>query len=113
MTGNRPFERCVLNDPLIGGLTWTESVGERLRAMTGHEFEGVVDVSITFFASGRMYRTDWFRFNVLVHNGHILRVEAVTLPARRVRVAHGHEQQVELELVKDVSSTVESKPDEA
>ena len=113
MTGNRPFERCVLNDPLIGGLTWTESVGERLRAMTGHEFEGVVDVSITFFASGRMYRTDWFRFNVLVHNGHILRVEAVTLPARRVRVAHGHEHQVELELVKDVSSTVESKPDEA
>ncbi|HJW99077.1 MAG TPA: hypothetical protein VJ453_02910 [Terriglobales bacterium] len=103
MTGNRPFERCVLNDPLIGGMTWTESIGDRLRMMTGQEFDGVVDVAITFFAAGRMYRTDWFRFNVLVHNGHILRVEAVTLPARRVRVAHGREHQVELEPVRDAS----------
>jgi hypothetical protein len=71
--------------------------------MTGQEFDGVVDVAITFFAAGRMYRTDWFRFNVLVHNGHILRVEAVTLPARRVRVAHGREHQVELEPVRDAS----------
>src|SRR5437868_13129916 len=23
------FDRCVLNDPLIGGITWTESMGKR------------------------------------------------------------------------------------
>jgi hypothetical protein len=25
-----PFERCFLNDPLVGGLTWTQDVGKRL-----------------------------------------------------------------------------------
>jgi hypothetical protein len=49
-----------------------------------------------------MYRTDWFRFTVLVHNGHILRVDAVTSPARRVSILHGHEQQDEIELGKDI-----------
>ena len=98
-----PFERLVLNDPLIGGMTWTESVSKRIATMTGHEFEGVMDASVTFFAAGRMYRTDWFRFNVLVHNGHFLRVDAVTSPARRVHVAHVHEEPVaENELGRDV-----------
>lgn len=90
-----PFERSVLNDPLIGGMTWTDSMGERLLDMTGREFEGVIDTSMTFFASGRMFRTDWFRFNVLVHNGQILRVEAITVPARRVKVVHGHAEVVD------------------
>jgi hypothetical protein len=74
-----PFDRWVLNDPLIGGMAWTENVGKRIAAMTGHEFEGVVDASATFFAAGRMYRTDWFRFSTLVHNGHFLRVDAVNV----------------------------------
>ena len=96
------FDRVVLNDPLIGGMTWTESMGKRLSAMTGPEYEGVIDACVTFFASGRMYRTDWFRFTVLVHNGHILRVDAVTSPARRVSILHGYEQQDEIELGKDI-----------
>jgi len=59
-----------------------------------------------------MYRTDWFRFNVLVHNGHFLRVDAVTSPARRVHVAHTHEAPVaENELGRDVVGA-DSKPDQ-
>ena len=111
LTGGRPFEKITLNDPLIGGLTWAESIGDRLTAMTGKDFEGIVDISITFFAAGRMFRTDWFRFNVLIHNGHFMRAHAITLPARRVKVAHGHEQPAELEFAKDVVSS-ENKLDE-
>src|SRR5215469_4860983 len=111
LTGARPFEKVILNDPLIGGLTWAESIGDRLTAMTGKDFEGVVDISITFFAAGRMYRTDWFRFNVFIHNGHFMRADAITLPARRVKVSHSHEQPAELELAKDVVSA-ESRLDE-
>lgn len=111
LTGARPFERVILNDPLIGGLTWAESIGDRLTAMTGKDFDGVVDISITFFAAGRMFRTDWFRFNVLIHNGHFMRADAITLPARRVKVSHGHEHPPELELAKDVVSA-ENKLDE-
>ena len=58
-----------------------------------------------------MFRTDWFRFHVLIHNGHFMRADAITLPARRVKVAHVHEQPAELELVKDVVSA-ENKLDE-
>lgn len=105
-----PFERVILNDPLIGGMTWTEGIAKRLAVMTGQEFDGVIDASVTFFAAGRMYRTDWFRFNVLVHNGHFLRVDAVTSPARRVHVAHVHEEPVaENELGRDVVGA-DSKP---
>jgi len=111
LTGARPFEKVTLNDPLIGGLTWAESIGDRLTAMTGKDFEGIVDISITFFAAGRMFRTDWFRFNVLIHNGHFMRAQAITLPARRVKVAHAHEQPAELELARDVVSS-ENKLDE-
>jgi hypothetical protein len=97
-----PFDRWVLNDPLIGGMAWTENVGKRIAAMTGHEFEGVLDASATFFAAGRMYRTDWFRFNALVHNGHFLRVDAVNVAARRVKVEHVHEEVLESEMGRDV-----------
>src|SRR5437868_15365378 len=45
LTGARPFEKCTLNDPLIGGMTWTESIGERLTGMTGKDFDGIVDIS--------------------------------------------------------------------
>ena len=32
-----PFERCRLNDPLVGGLTWTEEMGKRILACTGQD----------------------------------------------------------------------------
>jgi hypothetical protein len=56
-----PFERCRLNDPLVGGMTWTQEMGKRILACTGDEFEGPIAASMTFYAAGRMYRTDWFR----------------------------------------------------
>src|ERR1700685_1221597 len=37
-----PFERCRLNDPLVGGLTWTQEMGRRILACTGAEFEGTI-----------------------------------------------------------------------
>lgn len=98
LTSRSPHEKRVLNDPLIGGMAWTNSVGESLARITGREFEGVVDASITFFAAGRMFRSDWFRFNVLVHNGHVLNVDAISVPARRVRVVHGHAEIEEVDV---------------
>jgi len=98
LTTSAPYEKSVLNDPLIGGMAWTNSVGERLIRITGSEFEGKVDASITFFAAGRMFRSDWFRFNVMVRNGRILNVDAISVPARRVRVVHGHEEIEEVEV---------------
>src|SRR6202050_4497611 len=32
-----PFERCRLNDPLVGGLTWSQEMGKRILACTGKE----------------------------------------------------------------------------
>lgn len=84
-----PFERSYLNDPLVGGLTWTQSIGKSLMACTGEEFEGQIAASVTFYASGRMFRTDWFRFQVEVRNGHLFKLDATNIPARRVRVLEG------------------------
>jgi hypothetical protein len=100
-----PSERCVLNDPLVGGTTWTHGIGERLRSMAGQKFEGVITASITFYAAGRMFRTDWFRFQVIVHNGNLLRLDAVVSPARRVRVVQDKERSGR-ELVTDVAANV-------
>lgn len=84
-----PFERCPLNEPLVGGRTWSQEIGRRLLACTGQDFDGQVAASTTFFASGRMFRTDWFRFHILVENGRIIRLEPTNIPARRVRVLTG------------------------
>ena len=84
-----PFERCPLNDPLVGGRTWSQEIGRRLLACTGPEFDGQIAASTTFFASGRMFRTDWFRFHIQVQNGRILRLDPANIPARRVRVLTG------------------------
>ena len=81
-----PFERCFLNDPLVGGMTWTQDIGKRLLVCTGPEFEGLIAASVTFYSSGRMFRTDWFRFYIQVSNGQILRLKPTNVPARRVRV---------------------------
>jgi hypothetical protein len=81
-----PFERCFLNDPLVGGMTWTQDIGKRLLVCTGPEFEGLIAASVTFYSSGRMFRTDWFRFYIEVGDGRIVRLNPTNVPARRVRV---------------------------
>ena len=81
-----PFERCFLNDPLVGGMSWTQDIGQRLVVCTGPKFEGLIAASVTFYCSGRMFRTDWFRFYIEVSDGRIIRVNPTNVPARRVRV---------------------------
>lgn len=110
-----PFERCVLNEPLVGGMTWTQEMGKRIVTCTGEDFEGEIAACMTFFASGRMYRTDWFRFRIEVDCGRIRRLDPSNIPARRVRILtnrHGVERRKEL--VKDVVSGTETvkAPDE-
>src|SRR6202051_1038649 len=34
-----PFERCRLNDPLVGGLTWSQEMGKRILACKDQNFE--------------------------------------------------------------------------
>ncbi len=105
-----PFERWTLNDPLVGGMTWGENVGKRLLSCTGDEFSGQIAASMTFFASGRMFRTDWFRFYVQVHGGRITRLIPTNMPARRVRVLENHRgPERRREMVQDVTADVAPK----
>jgi hypothetical protein len=53
-----------------------------------------------------MFCTDWFRFELLVHNGSILRLEAAALPARRVRVVHDRDEQSLPEPVRGLATDV-------
>jgi hypothetical protein len=102
-----PFERCFLNDPLVGGMTWTQDLGKRLLVCTGQEFEGLIAASVTFYCSGRMFRTDWFRFYIQVSNGNILRVNPTNVPARRVRVLENRKgPERRRELAQDVAAGV-------
>ncbi|HZP62251.1 MAG TPA: hypothetical protein VFB28_02460 [Terriglobales bacterium] len=96
-----PSLRSFLNEPLVGGTTWTEDLAKHLFACTGDDYEGQIAASVTFYASGRLYRTDWFRFQVQVNRGEILRLDPVNIAARRVRVldSSGKTRQ---ELAKDV-----------
>src|SRR5262249_25491242 len=70
-----PFQRYFLNEPVVGGTTWTEHVGERLVGLTGEDFEGTLSASVTFYASGRMFRSDWFRFKVQICDGKFFQIE--------------------------------------
>ncbi|HYM76565.1 MAG TPA: hypothetical protein VE377_11360 [Candidatus Dormibacteraeota bacterium] len=113
-----PFERCRLNDPLVGGMTWTQEMGKRIIACTGFEFEGPIAVAMTFYAAGRMYRTDWFRSQVVIRDGHIVSLEPSNMPTRRVRQVErkGHVER-RREFVQDVTAGVApdkitTKPDE-
>jgi hypothetical protein len=111
-----PFERVFLNEPLVGGRTWTQSFQRRLVTATGDEFEGPIAASVTFFASGRMYRTDWFRFQIKVRDSKILYLEPITMAARRVQILEEDSCEPlsdrELELVQDVTGK-DPKPDKA
>jgi hypothetical protein len=111
-----PFERCRLNDPLVGGMTWSQEMGKRILACTDSDFEGPIAASITFYAAGRMFRTDWFRSNIQVREGRIVSLEPSNMPARRVRVIERKGPERRREFVQDVTSTaapdkVDSSPD--
>ncbi|HKH99785.1 MAG TPA: hypothetical protein VJ999_11815 [Candidatus Sulfotelmatobacter sp.] len=112
-----PFERCRLNDPLVGGLTWTQEMGRRILACTGTEFDGPIAAAMTFYAAGRMYRTDWFRSQIQVREGRIVSLEPSTMPTRRVRVVERKGPERRREFVQDVTAAVvpdkvEAKPEE-
>jgi|SRR5579871_2112064 len=112
-----PFERCRVNDPLVGGMTWTQEMGRRIIACTGHEFDGPIAASMTFYAAGRMYRTDWFRSQIQVRDGRIIRLEPSNMPTRRVRTIERKGPERRREFAQDVLGDAEpqkgeSKPDE-
>lgn len=113
-----PFERCRLNDPLVGGTTWTQEMGKRIVACAGNEFEGPIAVAATFYAAGRMYRTDWFRSQIQVRDGRIVSLEPSTMPTRRVRQVERKGPERRREFVQDVTAEVPPeninvKPDES
>jgi hypothetical protein len=99
-----PFERCRLNDPLVGGMTWTQEMGRRILACTGPEFEGPIAATMTFYAAGRMFRTDWFRSQIVVRDGRIVSLEPSTMPARRVRVVERKGPDRRREFVQDITA---------
>ncbi len=96
-----PSLRSFMNEPLVGGCAWSEELGKRFFACTGDEYEGQIATSMTFYASGRLFRTDWFRFQVRVSGGEILRLDPVNIAARKVRVVEGMKES-RRELVRDV-----------
>jgi len=96
-----PSLRTILNEPLVGGTTWTHELDRNLFTCTGDDYQGQIAASMTFYASGRLFRTDWFRFQIQVSHGEILRLEPVNIAARRVRMLDGAGQETE-ELAQDV-----------
>jgi hypothetical protein len=106
-----PFERCRLNDPLVGGMTWSQEMGKRILSCTGYDFEGPIAASVTFYAAGRMFRTDWFRAQILVREGRIVSLEPSNMPSRRVRVIERKGPERRREFVQDVAAN--GAPDEA
>lgn len=80
-----PALRSFMNEPLVGGCTWTEELGKHLFTCTGDDYDGQIAASVTFYASGRLYRTDWFRFQSEISRGEVLRLEPVNIAARRVQ----------------------------
>lgn len=105
-----PFERCRLNDPLVGGMTWTSEMGKRILSCTGYDFEGPIAAAMTFYASGRMFRTDWFRAQIQVREGRIVSLEPSTMPTRRVRQMERKGPERRREFVQDVAGNAESEP---
>ncbi|HET9182277.1 MAG TPA: hypothetical protein VFP59_09110 [Candidatus Angelobacter sp.] len=107
LSGTFPLEKQYLNDPLVGGMAWTGQLGEDLLHLTGNNFSGPIAASASFYCSGRLFRTDWFRFKVEVHGGRIDRIDPVTLPAHRVRVLVPHKvRKFRKPLVNDVAKEI-------
>jgi hypothetical protein len=95
-----PALRSFMNEPLVGGCTWNEELGKHMFACTGDDYDGQIAASVTFYASGRLYRTDWFRFQIEVSHGDVLRLEPVNIAARRVQALDNEE--MKQDLVEDV-----------
>jgi hypothetical protein len=91
-----PAVRSFMNEPLVGGCTWSEEPGKHLFSCTGDDYDGQIAASVTFYASGRLYRTDWFRFQIEVSRGDILRLEPVNIAGRRVQILDDEEAKQEL-----------------
>src|SRR5262249_32857717 len=106
-----PFERCRLNDPLVGGMTWTSEMGKRIVACTGPEFEGPIAAAMTFYAAGRMFRIDWFRSEIVVRDGRIVSLEPSNMPSRRVRQIERKGPERRREFVQDVVAVPDSGED--
>ena len=120
-----PFERCRLNDPLVGGMTWTREMGKTILSCAGYDFEGPIAASVTFYAAGRMYRTDWFRSQIQVREGRIVSLEPSIMPSRRVQTIERKGAERRSDFVADVAGgdfvedapadvepvTTEAKPD--
>src|SRR5579862_2601030 len=100
-----PFERCRLNDPLVGGMTWSAEMGKRILSCAGYDFEGPIAASMTFYAAGRMFRTDWFRAQILVREGRIVSLEPSNMPARRVQIIERKGPERRREFVQDVAAS--------
>jgi len=96
-----PSLRTILNEPLVGGTTWAHDLEKNLFSCTGDDYQGQIAASMTFYASGRLFRTDWFRFQIHVSHGEILRLEPVNIAARRVRMLDTAGE-TDQELVTDV-----------
>ena len=96
-----PSLRSFLNEPLVGGCTWTDELGKHLFACTGDDYEGQIAACVTFYASGRLYRTDWFRFQVAVRRGEIRQLDPVNIAASRVRTL-ADDEEIPQERVKDI-----------
>ena len=93
-------------------------MGKRILACTGQEFEGPIAASMTFYAAGRMFRTDWFRSQIQVRDGRIISLEPSNMPARRVRVVERKGPERRREFVQDVTAQVpeekiNTQPDES
>ena len=111
LTMGVPSLRYLLNEPLTGGATWIDELGRRFFAGTGDDYEGVIATSITFYCCGRLFRTDWFRFQVQIRKGEILHMAPVNITARRVRVLVHRDsgEHVRRDLVMDVAGTAAEK----
>lgn len=96
-----PSLRSMLNEPLVGGTTWSDELGNHMFECTGDTYEGQIAASVTFYAGGRLYRTDWFRFEVEVKRGEILQLDPVNIAATRVRSIE-EEEEAQQDLVQDV-----------
>ena len=103
-----PALREFINEPLVGGTTWADELGKNLFACTGDDYDGQIATSVTFYASGRLFRTDWFRFQLQVRQGEIIRLDPVNIAARRVRVIDNAAKTRE-QLAKDVVEPVETR----
>src|SRR5207247_9529890 len=103
-----PALRSFLNEPLVGGCTWTEELGKDLFTCTGDDYKGQIAAAIAFYASGRLFRTDWFRFQVEVRHGELLRLEPVNIAARRAHALDNEEETVQ-ELANAVVEAMAAK----